>query len=197
MGADQQTLKVYRDLTQDYADMVAAKGPGRALTSFIAALPKGAHVLDLGCGPADSAAHMRAAGLVPDPVDASPEMVELANKTYDIGARVATFDQIDAKAAYDGIWANFSLLHAPRTEMPRHLARLHAALKPGGLLHLGLKLGAGEHRDRLGRFYTYYTEEELRSLLSDAGFTVTNAIHTKARGLAGTLDPGILIRAHA
>ena len=177
--------------------MAGAARPGRWLRDFIAALPPGAAVLDLGCGPGEASAHMRAAGLRPDPVDASPGMVALANRTHDIGAREARFDQIDDRAAYDAVWANFSLLHAPRDEMPGHLARLHRALRPSGLLHLGLKLGTGARRDALGRFYTYYSEAELRGLLSAAGFKVTKTAHHRDRGLAGTLEDGILILAHA
>ena len=197
MSADRDTLAAYADHAEDYARRFADEEPGSWMRAFIADLPKGAFILDLGCGPANSAAILRNAGHRVDPVDASPEMVALANRSHDIGARLASFDQIDATAAYDGIWANFSLLHAPRAEMPGHLARLHRALKPGGLLHLGLKLGSGEGRDRLGRFYTHYGEEELRALLSAVGFTVTKTRKLKERGLAGTLDEGILIRAHA
>ena len=61
-----------------------------------------------------------------------------------IDARLARFDELDAVARYDGIWANFSLLHAPRAEMPGNLARISRALRPGGWLHLGLKLGQGD-----------------------------------------------------
>lgn len=195
--ADRETLDAYARHAEEFDARFHEDKPGRWMRDFIADLPENALVLDLGCGPADSSAHLRAAGHRVDPVDASPQMVALANRKHDIGARLASFDQIDATDTYDGIWANFSLLHAPRTEMPDHLARLHRALKPGGLLHIGLKLGTGARRDRLGRFYTFYTEGELRDLLSEAGFTITKTLRLTERGLAGTLDEGILVRAHA
>ena len=81
--------------------------------------------------------------------------------------------------------------------MPGHLSRLHRALRPGGLLHLGMKTGTGAHRDALGRFYTFYTIEELTALLSDHGFTVTETRTGAGKGLAGTHDPWCLIAAHA
>jgi len=197
MTADARTLAAYAENAQQYAETTATDDLDIHLGSFIDALPKGARVLDLGCGPGHEAARIRAAGLLPDPIDASPEMVALANQCYAVAARVATFDEITAVAAYDGIWANFSLLHAPRAAMPRLLAGLRSALKPGGLFHIGMKLGTGEGRDRLDRFYSYYSRDELADMLTAAGLHLTDETLGQGCGLAGTLDPIILMRAHA
>ncbi|SPH16583.1 hypothetical protein DEA8626_00093 [Defluviimonas aquaemixtae] len=197
MNADSRTLAVYDAKASEYAARFGSDRPDRHLQSFIDALPKGACVLDLGCGPGDAAAFMRAAGLAPDPVDGSAEMVRLANAHHAIRARLATFDEIDGVAIYDGIWANFSLLHAARGDVPGHLASLHRAMRPVGLFHIGMKTGTGEARDTLDRFYTYYSRDELLGLLGDAGFTVTSIEEGAERGLAGTLDPWIVMRAHA
>ncbi|MEZ5777665.1 MAG: class I SAM-dependent methyltransferase [Paracoccaceae bacterium] len=197
MSADPRTIAVYDAKAADYADRFRTAKPDHHLRAFIEALPRGAKVLDLGCGPANASAFMRAAGLIPDPVDAAPEMVALANDRHQIGARIATFDDIGAKAEYDGVWANFSLLHAARADLPRHLAALHRAHRPGGLFHIGMKTGAGEGRDGLDRFYTYVGREELLGLLTDAGFAVIASEEGTERGLAGTDDPYIIVRAHA
>lgn len=197
MTTDARTLAVYAARAQDYADRFRTAHPDRHLTAFMASLPPGARVLDLGCGPGNASAFLRAAGFQPDPVDASPEMVALANARHSLGAQIATFDDIDAVAAYDGVWANFSLLHAPRAELPRHLRALHRALRPGGTLHLGLKTGTGEGRDAFGRFYTYVTVPELCGLVEGAGFTVTATEEGREKGLAGTDDPFVILRAHA
>ncbi len=194
---DARTIAVYDAHAADYDNRFRSEGPDRHLTAFMQALPRGARVLDLGCGPANASAFMRDAGLQPDPVDASPAMVALANDRHAIGARLATFDDISAKAAYDGIWANFSLLHAPRGDLPRHLRALYDALVPRGLLHLGMKIGTGEGRDALDRLYTYVTRDELHQLVTRAGFAVTETDEGADRGFAGTLDPFIILRAHA
>lgn len=197
MTADARTLAAYAQHTTSYADRFSQTQPNRHLTAFIAALPPSARVLDLGCGPATASATLRAAGHDPDPVDASPEMVALANTRHAIGARLASFDDLDAQAAYDGVWANFSLLHAPRADLPRHLVAIHAALKPKGLFHLALKTGTGEHRDRLDRRYTFVTRDEITTLLTTTGFTLLTSYEGKERGLAGTLDPFIALLAQA
>lgn len=197
MSVDARTIAVYDGRAAEYENRFQQKRPGRYLRTFVALLPQGARVLDLGCGPANASAFLRDAGMCPDPVDASPAMVALANDRHDIGARLATFDDIDTVGAYEGVWANFSLLHAARTDLPRHLTALHRALIPGGLLHLGMKTGTGETRDRLDRFYTYVTQQEITGLVTAAGFTVIAEEEGAERGLAGTLDPFLIIRARS
>lgn len=193
---DPETLKVYAARAQDY-EALAPDAPHATLRAFLAALPKGARVLDLGCGPGRDAGHMAAAGMIVDACDASPEMVALAAARPGVSAYQASFDDLDARAAYDGLWASFSLLHAPRAAMPLHLAAIARALKPGGLLGLTLKEGTGERRDRLGRFYTYYTEDALRALLGPAGLEVAQVTRGESRGLDGTTSQWLSVSAHA
>lgn len=192
---DPQTIATYDAKAGEYAARFAGAAPDSSLRAFINALPKGAPVLDLGCGPGLASAHMRAAGLQPDPVDASPGMIKLAQTQFDLPARLSSFDDLDAVAAYAGVWANFSLLHAPRADLPRHLAAIARALIPGGLLHIGMKTGTGTARDALARRYTFVRVAELRQLLIKAGFVVTRTKTGEERGLAGTLDGFVLMLA--
>ncbi len=195
MSVDRETIGVYDRKAVDYAERFA-NSPNPQLDAFIAALGAGARVLDLGCGPGHAADRMVAAGLEVDAVDASSAMVAAA-RARGVAARQAEFSDPLEPAAYDAVWANFSLLHASRDAMPGHLAALHAALRPDGRLSLGLKTGTGERRDHLGRFYTYYSEEELERLLAEAGFRIESRITGRSRGLAGTDDPWIVVTARA
>jgi len=198
--SDPETQAVYGAKAQDYAKMFVALEPDRLLKRFINAVAQGGamggSVLDLGCGPAHASAFMRAAGLKPDPVDAAPEMVALANETHDINARLLRFDEISGRDIYDGIWANFSLLHARRDELPLHLSALSRALRPGGVFHIAMKLGTGEKRDGLGRFYTYYSHSELTALLQDAGLSVSEIDLGSDKGLTGEIEPWVVLFAH-
>ena len=196
MSADTETLKIYGAQAQEYADLTDGAGDDPLLETFIAALPQGGTVLDLGCGPGTASARMAAAGLKVQATDAVPEMVTLAATHLGVTAQVATFDDIGGTDLYDGIWANFSLLHAPRTEMPRHLSALRQALKPGGLFHIGLKTGTDEKRDALGRLYTYYTADELHSLLKAANLTPFSSHTGCDKGMDGTMADWIVITAH-
>lgn len=188
---DKETISVYDNQAEEYAALVKGE-PHESLLAFIQQLAPKSYVLDLGCGPADASATMRQHGLRVDPVDGSTEMVRFANETYDIGARQATFSEIDVVDSYDAIWANFSLLHATRAEFPTILTALQKALKSGGWLHLAMKLGQGEARDTLGRFYTYYSEEELSNYLTNVGFTVEATRTGEDMSFAGVVEPWIM-----
>ncbi|SMP17583.1 class I SAM-dependent DNA methyltransferase [Shimia sagamensis] len=199
--SDKETLAVYAKAAGDYAKRFTRVDDSDVdqfsdLTAFFDLLPDTGLVLDLGCGPGQWAAKIRDAGYTVDAMDASSEMAALAKEHFDIDVTVATFDQLDVAGTYDGIWANFSLLHARKTEMPDHLKRIHCALKPGGAFHIGTKLGDGERRDHLGRFYGYYREDELIGLLESAGFTVTRKRTGSAVGLAGSDDTFVILTAH-
>lgn len=195
--SDPETLNVYAQKAEEYARLVGPDGPhSPAFAGFVTALPKGAKVLDLGCGPGQSAHAMADLGFEVTATDAVPEMVERAATHPGVTARLATFDDIAGENIYDGIWANFSLLHAPRTDMPRHMAALHRALTPGGIFHIALKSGSGAQRDKLGRLYTYYEDAELSALLTDAGFTVTDRASGCEKGLDGVPANWIALRAY-
>ena len=193
--ADQKTLDIYTAKAAEYAGLNDNEGPDQDLREFMALLPAGGRVLDLGCGPANASVHMRNAGFAPDPVDASMGMVALANDTHDIGARLGTFDDITGTAIYDGIWANFSLLHAPRDDLPRYLNALSDALRPDGIFHIGMKTGTGTKRDTIDRLYTYVTTDELNGLLICAGLTIIDTRTGETTGLDGVVASFVIMRA--
>ncbi|UWQ91011.1 methyltransferase domain-containing protein [Aliisedimentitalea scapharcae] len=196
--SDPETIRVYDDQAAKYAEMTDAHNQDDPhLDAFLNAIPTGGHVLDLGCGPGTSAAAMARAGLTVTATDASAEMVAMADQHPGVRAHQASFEQISGDGIYDGVWANFSLLHAPRANMPDHLSALHSALKPGGMLHIGLKTGTGEKRDAIGRLYTYYTQDELDGLLQTAGFTPVDHAFGAGVGLDGAVADWMVVRAHA
>lgn len=195
--SDPETLGVYAEQADKYARLTKdmdANDP--ILQAFMQCIPSGGHLLDLGCGPGDSAAVMAANGFKVTATDAVPEMVALAQKHAAVMAELATFDDITGTDIYDGIWANFSLLHAPKSDMPRHLRAVVQALKPAGILHIALKLGTGEHRDRIGRHYSYYSQDELVGLLRAQGLQVSNIVTGSGTGLDGSVSEWVAMRAH-
>ena len=77
------------------------------------------------------------------------------------------------------------------------MSAISSALAPTGVLHLGMKEGTGESRDKLGRFYSYYAEDELRKLVEKVGLSVSRVEKGKEAGLAGNVEPWIIMVAHA
>ncbi|MCP5073028.1 MAG: class I SAM-dependent methyltransferase [Rhodobacteraceae bacterium] len=197
MSEDAETIAVYNARAADYDALVHQNQPNEHLQAFIRAVPRGGLVLDLGCGPGSSSAKLRDAGLHVTAIDASRQMAATAKRKFDIDVVVATFEDISGTDLYDGIWASFSLLHAPKTDLPRHLAALHQAIRPGGIFVIGLKTGTGEHRDTLGRKYSYYEKAELHALLGDAGFAVVETSAGEDIGLDGVIAPWLIVTARA
>lgn len=197
MKTDAETIALYDRRAEDYAQFAGNPAESRILQAFIDAIPFGGRVLDLGCGPGLSSARMVAAGLDVVATDASAEMTRLARANSAAEVRQEAFSELLDQAVYDGVWASFSLLHAPRSDFPHHLAAIHRAMRRGGRFHLGMKLGEGQKRDALGRLYTYYSEAELEELLTAAQFNIVGRHTWQGKGLAGGTEPFIAVFAHA
>ena len=170
MSGDKATLDFYDDEAPVYAPWSAPKAKFPWLEKFLSLAPDTGRLLDYGCGGGWAAKRMLEAGYTVDAFDGSAGLAKEAAAQTGLDVKVMRFEEFDAKDRYDGIWSSFCLLHVPRAEMPANLARIYAALKPGGVLYLGLKAGSGEKRDSLGRFYSYFEPEFITELLADAGF---------------------------
>jgi SAM-dependent methyltransferase len=142
------------------------------LDAFLDRLPDGAAVLELGCGGGRDAARMKARGFAVDATDGTPALVKRANEAFAIGARVMAFHELEAEAAYAGVWAHASLLHCPRAALPDVLARIHRALVPGGWFFSSYKLGDAEGRDLLGRLHNFPSPAWLLAAYEMAGFVI-------------------------
>lgn len=193
--SDRETLSVYAAKADEYAKMTLGEAASPSLLRFISALPKDARTLDLGCGPGFAAGTMAGAGMDAHAWDPVPEMVVMAAAHQGVTAREAVYADLTETAAYDGLWCNFSMLHTPLADWPDQFAAIARALKPGGLLHFGTKLGTGEKRDDIGRLYSYINEDALMALLERAGFSVEYTKLGEEKGLDGKMAPFILIQA--
>ena len=168
MTHDRRTLDFYAKEAAAYA----ARPDHRRrenLSTFIAALPPQAAVLDLGCGAGRDTGALIDAGFAVTAIDGSAELAREAEKRIHVPVRVLLFEDLDYTDAFDGIWANASLLHVPRAGLTNVLAHVHRALKPGGLLYASFKSGGAEGRDSLGRYYNYLNADEVAALLNAAG----------------------------
>jgi hypothetical protein len=105
--------------------------------------------------------------------DASTEMVRLARERITGRAEVLQmrFDDAGWQEEFDGVWACASLLHVPATELPHVISGLGAALRPGAVIYMSFKHGAGE-RVVGGRRFTDLTEEALSTALTGTGLAL-------------------------
>lgn len=185
---DPATLEFYAKEAPDYAAS-SSGGIGRHLDGYLERLAPGALILELGCGSGRDAAAMEARGFRVDPTDGVPEMAAQAEARLGRPVRVMRFDELDASEVYDGVVAAYSLLHAPRAGLTGVLARIWRALKPGGWHVATYKTAASEGRDRLGRYYNYPSEHELRGFYAAAGTWCEVEIETgEGRGYEGSVS---------
>jgi superfamily II DNA or RNA helicase/SAM-dependent methyltransferase/SOS-response transcriptional repressor LexA len=132
---------------------------------FLILVPPSGLILDAGCGSGRDSRVFLERGYRVSAFDAAQELAVMASRYIGQEVAVRTFADIDECHCYDGIWACASLLHLPESELPAALARLWAALKPGGIFYLSFKNGEGERRDDQGRHFTDATESRLRGWL--------------------------------
>ena len=164
---DDDTLQFYRRNAEAYASW--AKAPSTRLKGFMALLPPQAAILELGCGAGNHSALMLAAGFKLRATDGSPEMAAIASRRLGHPVETMLFDELSDRDAYDGVWASACLLHVPRDELAGILGRIHRALKPDGVFYASFKIGEGDGRDHLGRYYNYPPPEWLQATYAAAG----------------------------
>jgi len=152
------------DVTQNYAALLDALAPSAPL-----------RLLDLGCGPGRDLIALSARGHVVTGLDGSSVFAEMARARS--GCRVLQQNFLElslGQQQFDGVFANASLFHVPRAELPRVLAELFHALVPGGVLFCSNPRSF--ERDWEGfkgaRYGSFLTIETWLALLSEVGFVV-------------------------
>lgn len=164
---DAATLAFYDREAQVYVAREQTADP--AVGRFVARLAPGATVLELGCGGGRDAEAMIKAGLKVTATDGSAAMAGQAEARLGVLVRLMRFAELEDVDAFDGVWANASLLHAPAEALPDILARVRRALRPGGLFCASFKAGDGPGRDSLGRYYNFPSAEGLERDFRTAG----------------------------
>ena len=131
-------------------------------------------------GPAATPRALERAGLSVRRTDITPAFVELLRSGgHQADQLDPLHDDLADPAApgtpYDGVWADASLLHVDRDDLPTVLTRLARATRRGGTLFVSVKEGDGEDWSTHGnvtapRFFTFWRDEPLRSVVEAAGW---------------------------
>lgn len=131
---------------------------------FLAELPEGARILDVGCGSGRDTLAFKNKGYQLDAIDYSEELVKKATRLTGIPIKLKSFYEVDDYEAYDGIWACASLLHCERSRLAEVLEKMVQALKPNGVIYMSFKYGDSD-RDQDGRQFTDLDENQAEALL--------------------------------
>jgi SAM-dependent methyltransferase len=128
-------------------------------------------ILDFGCGPGRDLAAFRALGHEPIGLEGSPRLAAMAREHGRCEVWEQDFLALDLPACrFDGIFANASLFHVPRRELPRVLGELHATLEPDGVLFASNPRGNDEEGWNHGRYGAYHDLDSWRRFLKAAAF---------------------------
>jgi len=149
------------DVTQNYhalLDSLEGEGPHS--------------VLDLGCGPGRDLLYFKSKGIEAIGLDGTAEFVEMAHRITGCAVWHQNFLKLDLPdARFDGIFANASLFHVPKSELPRVLKELYATLKPGGVLFSSNPRGDNREGFNGERYGCHHDLKCWRGYCTDAGFT--------------------------
>ena len=129
---------------------------------FLKQVKPAGKILDAGCGSGRDTKYFLNKGYTVTAFDASNEMVRLSTELTGQKTLKMTFQEINSKEEFDGIWACASLLHISKAEIDDVLNKLVKALKPKGILFASFKYGETESMKE-DRLFNSYTEETLKS----------------------------------
>ena len=160
-----ETLAYYNQNADTFVEGSQNADMSEQYRFFLKYLTPGGKLLDLGCGSGRDSAYFSTLGFQVTAVDGSEELCKRVKEHYQIDAHCIRFEDLSFQEEFDAIWACASLLHVNKANIPGILARVSAALKPGGILYASFKYGS-EERFCNGRFFSDYTEKDLDTLLT-------------------------------
>ncbi|MDP4038625.1 MAG: class I SAM-dependent methyltransferase [bacterium] len=174
----------YNKIASDYhQDHLEDTWDDKYINLFIKLLPKGAEVLDLGCGPGTDSAKLAKGGLKVDGFDLSDNMLKIARaKNPSVNFIQGDMRSLPyANSSFDGLFAKASLLHIPKKNIHTVFEEIKRVVKPNGIIHIAVKAGKGEsditEKDygyKYTRFFSYWSMDELIKILTKYCFQITH-----------------------
>ncbi len=151
----------------------------RLLQELIQRLPKGARVLDVGCGAGVPVTKILSEYFDVTGVDFAEAQIELARR-FVPKARFMCQDMTRLSFpphSFDAICSYYAIIHVPREEHAQLLANFYRMLKPGGLLLAcmgAMDIEIDEAADYLGTkmYWSHFDAETNTKIITGCGFHV-------------------------
>ncbi len=180
-----QTWKSYQSSAFDYARNVEGFHPHKEAERFLALIPSGGAIIDIGCGSGRDVKKFSEMGFHVTGIDFSPSMIEIARSNAPKATfKIIDMHSLDLEETFDAAWANASLLHISKIHLPKVLEKIFRILNNNGLFYIKMKQGSHEgieidaRYDSLPKFYSYFEESELKRMLIEAGFDLLDVFTT-------------------
>lgn len=139
----------------------------------------GERVLDLGSGTGHDTRTLKRYGMHVQGLDISEEMIEVAKQTVnDVSFRRGDFRNLPFDdEVLDGVWANLSLVHLMKKDLPIALLQVNRVLKGTGIFYASFfTSGTDGFIDEL--YYSFYSPEQLRDLFEENRFVLFDEVLT-------------------
>ena len=163
-----------------YYERTFSIDPSPFLSPVIDALPKGASILDVGCGSGRDLLWLKERGFKVTGFERSKGLAELARKNSGCEVIEGDFESFDfSSLKFDAVIASGSLVHIPHEKFPVIFQKITKCMS-SALVYISLKEGNGQKTNNEGRQFYLWTDEKLRKLFSKAEFEVINFSRSKS-----------------
>lgn len=175
-----ETRKAYDEIAEAYKQENKSNNEIiNELTKFLEGI-NGNIIIDVGSGHGRDSKYFSDKGFTSIGLDLSNELTRIArNESPSSFFLLADMRHLPFREDItSGLWVCASFHHLPRRDAPSTLSEFHRVLNSTGIIHLSVKKGdfvGFEDKNRYRgkpRFYSYYLDEQVASLISGAGFCV-------------------------
>ena len=179
------TLDFYNNNSKEYIETTLSADMSHLYNDFLNNIPKGGHILDLGCGSGRDSVEFIKRGYKITAVDGSKELANAASKIIGQQVICSKFEDLKLTETFHGIWASASLLHVNKNDIVDVIKNLSSNLKPNGVFYMSFKYGENEYIDEKDRYFNCYTEKTFKEMLSQVPNLKIKTIYKSGDTLGG------------
>ena len=161
------TLDYYNKNSEEYFNSTLNVDMTNTYKAFLKLVPKGGKILDLGCGSGRDSMNFMKLGYEVTAVDGAKELAKKASVLLGKEVIVSTFEELELKEKFHGIWACASLLHIKREDLKTVLNNLYNNLEDNGVFYMSFKYGEKEYVDDKNRYFNCFTDESIISFINE------------------------------
>ena len=161
------TLDYYNKNSEEYFNSTLNVDMTNTYKPFLKLVPKDGKILDLGCGSGRDSMNFIKLGYEVIAVDGAKELAKKASVLLGKEVIVSTFEELELKEKFHGIWACASLLHIKREDLKIVLNNLYNNLDDKGVFYMSFKYGEKEYVDDKNRYFNCFTDESIISFINE------------------------------
>lgn len=163
---DNKTIAYYDNCAKQYFTSTVNTDMSVNCDRFLQYVKPGGTIIDIGAGSGRDILYFMNKGYRVEGIDAAPEMCRLASEYTGVPVSCCKIQEWVSDKKYDGIWANASLSHLSLEEVEEFIMRVDSMLENQGVVYISLKSGIETGIDVTGRYFTNFTEEKVRQIIS-------------------------------